>query len=69
VASDIVDPDGTQVVLAEDSFLVALDLPGTLAASGCRMLGPVASVAAGLALLEEQRPNPALPDVELQNGW
>jgi CheY-like chemotaxis protein len=69
VASDILDLDGTQVLLAEDSFLIALDLQGTLAASGCRVLGPVASVAAGLVLLEERQPDLALLDIELQDGW
>ena len=63
------DLDGVHVLVAEDSFVVALDLENTLTAFGCRVLGPVASVAAGLVLLERQRPDLALLDVELQDGW
>lgn len=63
------DLDGVRVLVAEDSFVVALDLENTLTAFGCRVLGPVASVAAGLVLLERQRPDLALLDVELQDGW
>jgi CheY-like chemotaxis protein len=69
VDSDGLDLDGAQVLLAEDSFLLALDLQGVLAAAGGHVLGPVASVAAGLALLARQRPDLALLDVELQDGW
>jgi hypothetical protein len=56
MVSDGADLDGIQVLVAEDSFFVALDLESTLTGWGCRVLGPVASVASGLVLLRRSAP-------------
>lgn len=54
------------VLVVEDEFLIALDLGSTLRRHGWRVLGPAASVAEALALLEAgEVPDLALLDVEL----
>jgi CheY-like chemotaxis protein len=65
---DDLELDGAQVLVAEDNFLVALHLEAKLTDWGGRVLGPVPSVTAGLALLQRQRPDLALLDGELQDG-
>ena len=60
---------GRLVLLAEDEFILALDIGQMLQALGCRLLGPVAAVAEGLAALERERPDLAVLDVRLADGW
>jgi DNA-binding response OmpR family regulator len=56
------------VLLVEDEFLIALDLEWLLERHGWLVLGPAASVAAALRLLErgEEPPDAALLDVNLR---
>jgi DNA-binding response OmpR family regulator len=54
------------VLVVEDEFLIAMDLELLLERHGWRVLGPAATVAAALRLLEEdERPAVALLDVNL----
>jgi CheY-like chemotaxis protein len=60
---------GATVLVAEDDAVIALDLEATLRGLGCRVLGPAASAGEALALLAAGRPDAALLDVELLDGW
>ena len=54
------------VLVVEDEMFIALDLTATLEGGGYRVLGPAATVAGALRLLEGQRPDAALLDVNLK---
>ncbi len=58
---------GTTILIAEDEALLALDLEITLADAGAMILGPVARVEEGLALVAavDALPSAALLDVDL----
>lgn len=60
--------DGVAVLVAEDEFVIALELADTLRDFGCTVLGPTSSVAGALGLLAERRPDVVLLDVELADG-
>jgi DNA-binding NtrC family response regulator len=55
------------VLIVEDEFLIAMDLQLLLERHGWRVIGPVATVRAALALLEVELPSVALLDVNLGN--
>ena len=59
---------GARVLVAEDEFVIALEIETTLRELGCLVLGPTASVADTLDLLTRERPDAALLDVELRDG-
>jgi CheY-like chemotaxis protein len=59
--------DGCRVLVVEDDFVVAEDLQDELEQQGAYVLGPVATVAAALALLEVgPSPERAILDVNLR---
>ena len=58
---------GRQVMIVEDEMLLAMELETLLMDLGCGVIGPVPSVARALALLDQQRPDAAILDVNL-NG-
>jgi two-component system, response regulator PdtaR len=58
-----------RALVAEDEALIALDLEAALRGLGCEVLGPTPTVAATLALLAERRPDVALLDPGLRDGW
>lgn len=53
------------VLIVEDEFMIALDLQLLLERRGWRVIGPAASVASALQLLEDETPTVALLDVKL----
>jgi DNA-binding response OmpR family regulator len=53
------------VLVVEDEFIIAMDLKFTLEEHGWRVIGPVATVAGALRLLDVERPTAALLDVNL----
>lgn len=55
----------TSVLVVEDEALIAMDLQALLEEAGYRVLGPVNSTAAALALLAGHDPDVALLDVNL----
>jgi two-component SAPR family response regulator len=59
---------GVEVLVAEDEFVLALELESTLRDLGCVLLGPTSSVAETLGLLTERRPDVALLHVSLADG-
>src|SRR5690242_13598979 len=68
------DPDaahlaGARVLVAEDEALIALDVEVCLRDFGCAVLGPTVSVADTLALMTRERPDAALLDARLLDGW
>lgn len=54
-----------QILIVEDEIIVALELEHILTQAGFGVVGPVVSVAAALALLNLQRPDAAVLDVNL----
>jgi CheY-like chemotaxis protein len=67
------DPDGgrsqgvsgLRVLVIEDELLLAMDYEGILADAGCTVLGPVARQSGALSLLEHERPDAAVLDLNL----
>jgi CheY-like chemotaxis protein len=57
---------GRTVLVVEDELMVALDIEQTLKAAGVRVLGPAASVSSALLLLNTQRPDAAILDLNLR---
>lgn len=58
-----------RVLVAEDEALIAMDLEMSLVDLGCAVLGPAATVADALALLLRERPDAALLDLGLPDGF
>lgn len=58
---------GRRVLIVEDEMLVAMELESLLAQEGYSVLGPTPSIARALAVLDQERPDAALLDVNL-NG-
>jgi CheY-like chemotaxis protein len=54
------------VLVVEDEFLIAIDIRERLEAGGYEVIGPVATVAAALAILEGQLPHACVLDVNLR---
>jgi two-component SAPR family response regulator len=54
-------------LIVEDQVLLAMELQALLERQGCAVLGPVNTVARALALLDDERPDAALLDLDL-NG-
>ncbi len=59
---------GSKVLVAEATAVIALDLERTLRGFDCGVLGPVGSVAEALLLLEQERPDAALLELDLSDG-
>jgi DNA-binding response OmpR family regulator len=57
-----------RVLLAEDQFLIGIDLCDELEARGFRILGPLASIADTLAAIEAEAIDAAILDIRLQDG-
>jgi two-component system, response regulator PdtaR len=57
------------VLIAEDDFITALDLAQSVDDLGGEVLGPVAAVSEGLALLQCSRPVLAFLDMQLNDGF
>lgn len=60
---------GARVLVAEDEFMIAVELELYLRDLGCVVLGPTSSIAATLALLGGARPDAAILDVRLLDGF
>jgi two-component SAPR family response regulator len=58
---------GQRILIVEDEWLVAIELQALLEQQGCIVLGPVNTVARALTLLDRERPDFALLDLNL-NG-
>jgi CheY-like chemotaxis protein len=56
---------GLCVLIVEDELLLAMDYEETLRGEGCTVLGPVGRQSRALALLEHERPNAAILDLNL----
>jgi CheY-like chemotaxis protein len=64
---EIESSHGLVVLVVEDEFLIAMDLEAMLREHGWRVLGPAATVATALSLLEDgEMPDVALLDVNLR---
>lgn len=56
---------GLRVLIVEDEVLLAMDYEEMLLREGCTVLGPVGRQAHALALLERERPDAAILDLNL----
>ena len=56
------------ILLVEDDFLIAMAMQDALEAVGYEVIGPAATVADALSLVEARRPDLALVDVSLRGG-
>ena len=54
------------VLIVEDEFLIAMEMEAILTGHGFLIVGPVATVDGALQLLERQRPDAAVLDMNLQ---
>ena len=59
--------EGCCVLIVEDEMLVGMELESLLQRQGCTTLGPAPTVARALALLDQEQPDAALLDLNL-NG-
>lgn len=57
---------GLKVLVVEDEYLIAMSLSDELEACGALVLGPASSVENALAAIEDDAPDVAMLDVELQ---
>jgi PAS domain S-box-containing protein len=57
--------DGRRILVIEDEPLVAMDLESTLAAAGCKVVGPAGTLEQAKALVADARYDAALVDVNL----
>ena len=60
--------DGCRVLLAEDEALIAFELQIIMRQAGCQVIGPVGTLAEGLALVETAALDAAVLDVKLWDG-
>ena len=58
---------GRRVLIVEDEMLIAMEIERLLERQGCVVLGPAPTIARALALLDQERPDAALLDLNL-NG-
>jgi CheY-like chemotaxis protein len=64
-ASAMVTYGGPRVLIVEDSALVAMEAEALLSECGCSVVGPVATVARGLATVQQTDLDGALLDINL----
>src|SRR5262249_44453966 len=57
---------GKRILVMEDEPLVSMELEGELAAAGCEVIGPAATLAHAKTLVEEGKYDAALVDVNLK---
>jgi CheY-like chemotaxis protein len=57
-----------RILVVEDEILIALDLAAALKDLGFQVIGPAATLAAGIELLDSDGPDGALLDINLQRG-
>ena len=65
VSADVDTLKGMRVLVVEDSFLIAWSLRRILTELGCRVVGPVSTVAQAMRLIEERGCDAAILDVNL----
>ena len=55
-----------RILVVEDELLIAMELELMLVASGYEVIGPVTTIAAALALLDSERPDAGVLDMNLR---
>jgi DNA-binding response OmpR family regulator len=56
----------TRILIVEDEFLIGMELAATLEAHGFLVMGPVASVDEALEILQRERPDAVILDLNLR---
>lgn len=59
---------GLRVLIAEDDYIIALDIAECVESLGGEVIGPVDSAARGISTVNYARPDIALLDVQLRDG-
>jgi CheY-like chemotaxis protein len=59
---------GCRILVVEDEYLIAMEVKHWLQAAGAEVLGPVPRVDPALDLIDDQRPDAAVLDVNLGSG-
>ena len=59
---------GARVLVVEDEMLIAMELESLLEAEGCVVVGPVGSTDGALALIDAERPDACLLDLNLDGA-
>ena len=62
-------PRAPRILVVEDEFLIAMELDVTLQSAGYQVLGPAPNVSVALKLLQAERPDAAVLDVDLAGEW
>jgi DNA-binding response OmpR family regulator len=60
---------GKRILVVEDELLLAMELEKHLVAAGAIVAGPAARLAKALQLLERERPDAAVLDLNLHGEW
>lgn len=68
ILSDNANLTGKRLLIVEDEYFIASDLKRALEAHGITVVGPVGRVADALALIERERIDVAMLDVNLGNA-
>jgi DNA-binding response OmpR family regulator len=55
-----------RVLIVEDEFLIGMELTTTLEAHGFEVMGPVATVGGALEILQHEKPNAVILDLNLR---
>lgn len=56
---------GARILIVEDEFLLAMDLSDRLRREGCEVIGPASRESKALAVLERDRPDAVVLDLNL----
>ena len=56
---------GARILIVEDEFLLAIDLTDRLKREGCEVIGPASRESKALAVLERDRPDAVVLDLNL----
>jgi two-component SAPR family response regulator len=59
---------GCRVLIAEDEYLIAMDMADALSKVGCVIVGPVSTGEEGMRKLANERINLAILDIRLRDG-
>lgn len=63
------EPRATTILIIEDEFIFFFDAEEALIANGYRVIGPAKTVESALELLDRERPDLVLLDVNLRGEW
>lgn len=66
---DQIAPGSFKILVVEDEFLIGIELQNLLEDGGYEVIGPVATVAAAIAILKHNPPDACVLDVSLRGEY